>query len=270
MICSQSMTRNVWFRRLLFCASIFSFHSFFRLFFWQYNWMRAVTPNWAALHSLSVGRKTSKDAQIVGIVQICKHFWLNFKKKTHAERSHKYKHTKESHLAEWLVLLVWFFANKNTLNKSMAKRENLSFALVTWTMIKRIHVFNILNSIFTHILHLCATSYFRWCNGKCSATFLFVCLFLFCFSAQTKQFTQRKHSLATALLALFFWFDIPLQITCIFVPFMHAHGMLGLKSEKWTKEKEEKYRPMSKQNLIEIFMKLMRFMWHSNCWNNWQ
>lgn len=74
----------------------------------------------------------------------------------------------------------------------MAKRENLSFALVTWTMIKHIHVFYILNSIFTHILHLCATSYFRWCNANCTATFLFVCLFFF--SANETIYTTKTFS----------------------------------------------------------------------------
>lgn len=45
----------------------------------------------------------------------------------------------------WLLLLLF-------------ARENLSLSLVTWTMIKRVHAFNILNSIFRHFCLLCESN----------------------------------------------------------------------------------------------------------------
>lgn len=62
-------------KRLISAAFILREHFFsalVRLFFWQYNWMRMVTPNLAALHSLSVGRSVAKHLKMRRLLALFK------------------------------------------------------------------------------------------------------------------------------------------------------------------------------------------------------
>lgn len=143
-------------------------------------------------------------------------------------------------------------------------RENLSLSLVTWTMIKCVHAFNILNSIFWHFCLLCECNKLflcRWMraylteldDGKCliaycitqsipfslslspSFSISFLSVFQFSHCTQNKRFsrirTKRSKKMAcNNIIGIvhLIWYTFQ-QITCIF-PFMYANGMFDF----WT------------------------------------
>lgn len=137
------------------------------------------------------------------------------------------------------------------------RREILSLSLVTRAMIKRVHAFNILSSIFRNSLVLrtelfSLAAFWRKRRLLCIAHTAHCIAF---YSGGEQNILLQQHYWHCSFDLIYLWADN----THILYHFMHANGMQCENVNNRIEQTNNENEKMSAKKLIEIIMKLMRF-----------